>query len=192
MVSNKIQTIRKVKGFSQEELARYLGVSFPTVNAWERGKSQPYPRHQKAIEKLFREVMSAKGRHLVLIVEDDQSSGLVLADYVQMALPDWASVVIDNGYDAILQIGILKPGIVLLDIMMPEIDGLKVFERISEMEALRDTQVIFVTAATDEAILSKARQAGAFALIQKPLQRQEIIDLLKMAAGVDSPRPTRP
>ena len=47
-ISEKIKIIRKEKGFSQEELARFLKVSFPTVNAWERGKSTPYPRHQKA------------------------------------------------------------------------------------------------------------------------------------------------
>ncbi len=185
-VPDKIRTIRKAKGFSQEELARTLKVSFPTVNAWERGKSQPYPRHQKAIDDLYSEVIGEKERQIVLIVEDDQSSGMVLAEYVKMALPEWRSEVIDNGYDAILRIGIAKPAVVLLDIMMPEIDGLKVFERIQEMDDLKDTRVIFVTAATDEAILSKARNAGAYALVQKPLKRQEIIDILKVAAQVEA------
>lgn len=181
-IPEKIKLIRSTKGLSQEELARRLNVSFPTVNAWERGKSQPYPRHQKAIDDLYKEVVAEYGSKKVIIVEDDESSGMVLADYVAMGLPDWTCEVIDNGYDAILQIGILKPGIVLLDIMMPEIDGLKVFERIKEMEELKDTKVLFVTAATDEAILEKARNAGAFALIQKPLKREEILEYLKAAS----------
>jgi transcriptional regulator with XRE-family HTH domain len=37
-IPDKIQTIRKAKGYSQEELARTIGVSFPPVNSWERGK----------------------------------------------------------------------------------------------------------------------------------------------------------
>ncbi len=181
-IPEKIKIIRSTKGLSQEELARQLNVSFPTVNAWERGKSQPYPRHQKAIDDLYREVMDMIGTRRVIIVEDDESSGIVLSDYVAMALPEWQCEVIDNGYDAILQIGNKKPGIVLLDIMMPEIDGFKVFERITEMEELKDTKVVFVTAATDEAILDRARNAGAFALIQKPLKREEVMEYLVAAA----------
>ena len=123
--------------------------------------------------------MAADKAKTVLVVEDDSSTALVLADYAEMALSDWTAVTVDNGYDAILQIGLIKPKIVLLDIMMPEIDGFKVFARLREMEELRETRVIFVTAATDEAILARARAAQAFGLIQKPLKRQEITEILR-------------
>jgi putative two-component system response regulator len=108
---------------------------------------------------------------------------MVIADYVEMALPDWKAMVIDNGYDAILQIGLVKPKLVLLDIMMPEIDGFKVFERLSEMDELKSTRVIFVTAATDDAVLDRARNSGAFALIQKPLNREILTETLQRAAA---------
>jgi CheY-like chemotaxis protein/DNA-binding XRE family transcriptional regulator len=181
--SEKIQKIRRHRGYSQEELARQLGVSFPTVNSWERGKSQPYPRHQKSIDDLYRDVVAEYENHTVLVVEDDPSTGMVIADYVEMALPDWKAMVIDNGYDAILQIGLVKPKLVLLDIMMPEIDGFKVFERLSEMDELKSTRVIFVTAATDDAVLDRARNSGAFALIQKPLNREILTETLQRAAA---------
>ena len=112
-IPEKVKMIRDVKGFSQEDLARHLGVSFPTVNSWERGRVTPYPRHRKALEKLYREIVEEIGSRHVIIVEDDESSGLVLADYAEMALPDWKCSVINNGYDAILQISSRKPGIVL-------------------------------------------------------------------------------
>lgn len=181
-IPEKVKMIRDAKGFSQEDLARHLGVSFPTVNSWERGRVTPYPRHRKALEKLYREIVEEIGSRRVIIVEDDESSGLVLADYAAMALPDWTYEVINNGYDAILQIGSKKPGIVLLDIMMPDIDGLQVFKRIKEMKELKNIRILFVTAATDEAILDQARNAGAFALIQKPLDREEIMKQIKAAA----------
>lgn len=182
-ISEKLRFVRQYRGYSQEELARRLNVSFPTVNSWERGKSQPYPRHQKAIDNLYQEVLTECESRMVLVVEDDQSTGLVLEDYATMALPNWKTMVVDNGYEAILQIGMLKPRIVLLDIMMPEIDGFKVFERISEMEELQQTRVIFVTAATDETVLERARNSGAFALIQKPLKRDEILRVLEHASA---------
>lgn len=183
-ISEKLQTIRHHKGYSQEELARQLDVSFPTVNSWERGRSTPYPRHQRAINNLYRQVVGDHDRQLVLIVEDDAASGLVLEDYVELALPDWKAKVIDNGYDAILQIGLLQPRIVLLDIMMPQIDGIEVFQRLRENTRLTEIVVIFVTAATDERLLDRARAAGAFALIQKPVKRDQMTVLLQSAAAV--------
>lgn len=183
VVSEKVQIIRRCNGLSQEELARQLGVSFPTVNAWERGRSQPYPRHQRAIDAMYEKAIRNDASRLVLIVEDDSSSALVLTDYVEMALPGWKSMAIDNGYEAMLQLGLLRPRIVLLDIMMPEIDGFKVFERARSLPELADTLIIFVTAATDEKILERARQSGANALLQKPLNRQAVIETLRTVVG---------
>ena len=182
-ISEKIRAIRAHRNVSQEELARLLQVSFPTVNAWERGRSVPYPRHQRAINELYVVAVRPANVRRVLIVEDDPAAALILSDYVAMALPDWETLTVTNGYDAILQIGLLRPAIVLLDIMMPEIDGLKVYARLKELDELKDTRVIFVTAATDEAILARARGAGAAALVQKPLRRQEMIAVLRAAAG---------
>ena len=178
----KIRTIRKMRGYSQEELARQLGVSFPTVNAWERGKSTPYPRHRRAIEEMFDEVRAEAGELTVLIVEDDVATGMVMADFVKLALPDHEPTVVDNGYDAILRIGLLRPRIVLLDIMMPGIDGLEVYARLRDMPELSETAVIFVSAA-DEDVLSKARESGAFAVIEKPITRDSIVPVLQAATG---------
>ena len=179
----KLRAIRQAHGYSQEELARQLGVSFPTVNAWERGKSQPYPRHVHAIEGLYRKVAAGIVPLVVVIAEDDEAARLILADYVAMALPGWRVVVATNGYEAVLQIGLHQPRIVLLDIMMPDIDGLQVLARVQAMPELRATRVVLVTAVTDEAVLARARAAGPFALIQKPLERQSLVTTLQRAAG---------
>lgn len=182
-ISDKIRFVREVRGFSQEEFARQLGVSFPTVNAWERGRSQPYPRHRKSIDTLYRAALADDKSRTVMIVEDDASSAIVLQEYVAMALPDWSTRIMLNGYDAMIQLGVLRPRLVLLDIMMPEIDGFKVLERVRQMEELVDTRVIFVTAATDERVLGKAQEAGADGLVQKPLVRDEIFAILRTAAA---------
>lgn len=48
-----LKTILKSSGWSQEQLASRLGVSFPTINSWINGKSTPRDRFQKRIENLF-------------------------------------------------------------------------------------------------------------------------------------------
>ena len=47
-----VSAIREAGGYSQEALARELGVSFPTVNSWERGRSRPRRAHVLALESL--------------------------------------------------------------------------------------------------------------------------------------------
>ncbi len=49
-----IKAIREKLGLTQEQLAHKIGVSFPTVNRWERKKSKPSPMAQKLLERLAR------------------------------------------------------------------------------------------------------------------------------------------
>lgn len=53
---HKLEIIQKMLGLTQTKLAEKLGVSFPTVNSWMRGKSTPRPKMQSAIDQLFLEV----------------------------------------------------------------------------------------------------------------------------------------
>ena len=80
LIPDKLRLIRQTKGYSQEELARQLQVSFPTVNSWERGRSTPYPRNQHAIDMLYRAIVRSGDRNQVFIVAADEAAGLVLAD----------------------------------------------------------------------------------------------------------------
>ena len=48
-----IRQLRQERGWTQETLARRLGVGQPAVSAWERGRHPPYPRHQRALADLF-------------------------------------------------------------------------------------------------------------------------------------------
>ncbi len=51
----KLRDIRKKKDWSQERLARELGVSFQTVHRWETGKFEPSPLAQEKIDRLLEE-----------------------------------------------------------------------------------------------------------------------------------------
>lgn len=53
----EVKGIRKKLNLTQEQLARKLGVSWTTVARWERGKGEPSPLAQKAIENLLKETL---------------------------------------------------------------------------------------------------------------------------------------
>jgi transcriptional regulator with XRE-family HTH domain len=53
--SIRLKEIRKKKGWSQERLARELGVSFQTIHRWEAGKFSPSPLAKEKIDKLIKQ-----------------------------------------------------------------------------------------------------------------------------------------
>ncbi len=55
-MATDVQFLRKTLGWSQERLARELGVSFSTVSRWERGEGEPSPMAERLLEELSRRV----------------------------------------------------------------------------------------------------------------------------------------
>ena len=56
MTKQEIKQIRKRLGWSQERLARELGLSFSTISRWERGESNPSPAAQRLLNQLIQSV----------------------------------------------------------------------------------------------------------------------------------------
>ncbi len=56
---SQLESIARYGGLTQEQIARRLDVSFPTVNAWIRGRSTPRARSAQAIEQLYHEIVGA-------------------------------------------------------------------------------------------------------------------------------------
>lgn len=59
-----VRALRKSLGITQEKLAQKLGVSFPTINRWENGRSKPSPLALKQIEDLLKD-LGDQGRDLL-------------------------------------------------------------------------------------------------------------------------------
>jgi len=59
-ISNKIQIIKDLSGFTQEKLARQIGVSFATLNSWLNERSLPHKKHQKIINQFYHKYTGQK------------------------------------------------------------------------------------------------------------------------------------
>lgn len=68
-----------------------------------------------------------------------------------------------------------KIDLILLDIMMPEIDGIEACRRIKQNDKFKDIQVIFVTALEDKEKLSEAFEAGGIDYVTKPINKVELL-----------------
>ena len=84
-----------------------------------------------------------------------------------------------NGEMALDLIPKLKPNLILLDIMMPGIDGYEVCRRLKKDAELQDVPIIFVTAKGDTEDIVQGFEAGAVAFIMKPFRQEEVCARVK-------------
>jgi sigma-B regulation protein RsbU (phosphoserine phosphatase) len=77
--------------------------------------------------------------------------------------------------------GEVPVNLILMDMMMPEIDGLEACRRIQEQERFRDIPIIFVTALGDSNKLAEALDAGASDYVMKPINRVELLARIRSA-----------
>lgn len=84
-----------------------------------------------------------------------------------------------DGEEALAKIDTEKPDILLLDIMLPKMDGFEVCSRIRSSEAYRNIPIILFSAKTQEEDKKKGREVKADAYISKPFDPQRLIETIE-------------
>ena len=162
-----VLAIRRETGDSQEALARRLGVSFATVNAWERGRTEPRRIHAAQLLELAKRLGVRAGLS-VLAIDDDPTACAIVEDLVAHGRHGGDVITTTSPTEGLLLCGTLRPDVLFLDIMMPGLDGFDVAEQLRHVDGLGRVAVIFMTASTDPALLERARATGS-AVLTKPL-----------------------
>jgi DNA-binding response OmpR family regulator len=109
----------------------------------------------------------------VLIVDDDPKNLKLLA--LSLGTEDYRVITAQSGMDALETIKIEKPGLVLLDILMPDMNGFEILKKIKALDP--DIPVAMVTSIWDDDEAKRAFDAGAYEYITKPIN----IEYLKLA-----------
>jgi len=113
----------------------------------------------------------------VMHVEDDESIRLV----VEIALVDVAGFELlscDSGQSALEQVEAFAPQLILLDVMMPQMDGLQTLEALRQLPSLAKVPAVFMTAKIQQAEKQRYLDTGAISVIEKPFEPMELGDTL--------------
>jgi len=108
----------------------------------------------------------------VLIVDDQPFNIILLSEVIKMNNYDVYSA--SNGKNAISIAMEIIPDIILLDIMMPEMDGYEVCELLKKNSLLQQIPVIFISSLNDSKDIVKAFEVGGVDYITKPFQFEEV------------------
>ncbi|MGE4317449.1 MAG: response regulator [Deferribacterales bacterium] len=125
--------------------------------------------------------MSGGYKPKILIVDDEQKNIQVLGTVLIGA--GYNVITASDGYKALEKLKSVKPDLIMLDIMMPVMDGMDTCVKIKSDPELSDIPVIFLTARIDKDDIIEGLRAGAVDYITKPFNQEEL--LCRVATHVD-------
>jgi len=110
----------------------------------------------------------------IILIVDDLKQNLKLLNIILESVHYQTSLAL-SGKDALERLKVLTPDLILLDLMMPDINGLEVCRRIKSTPEYEDIPVIFLTASIEESHLIEAYSVGANDYVTKPFRKPELL-----------------
>lgn len=117
----------------------------------------------------------------LLIVEDEVVMRNALRTFLQQAYPQWMIIEAESGARALTACAVYRPGVVLMDIRLPDIDGIALTPRIKAL--LPDTCVIFVSYLHGGTHVERAFGAGGCAYVVKDRLFTDLLPAIAAAAA---------
>lgn len=113
----------------------------------------------------------------VLVVDDDPF--ILMSVEFLMKKSGYDVMVARNGNEALELINNNKPDLILLDIMMPDVDGYSICNYVKSSKNLKDIVVVFLSAKTEEADIERGYALGASLFVSKPFSTRELVKKIK-------------
>ena len=170
------------------QAARFLGVAQSTIRKWSDQGRVPafytpggHRRYRRADLEAFLDRSGPGGKPkagpLVLLVDDDDK----VRELVRVNLEFEGYTVREAGSaeQGLEVIAEAKPDLVLLDVMMPHVDGWEMLRRIQEQYGAGAIPVVMFSGQVDEHARNQAASGGAQAFVGKPFDLQQLIDQTK-------------
>ena len=119
----------------------------------------------------------------ILIVDDTLSSRILLGDLLE--LNGYTVLSAASGQDALNILKTEAPDLILLDVLMPEMNGYQVCRKIRENPAMQTRPIIMMTGLDPAEEMAKGREAGATDIIVKPIHLANLLERLKSLLVTD-------
>ena len=189
----------KIRIFSALEVANICGVVNQTAINWIKnnylkafttpgGQYRIYSedlydflqsRGMKIPGELKELVKDSEGNQNLLIVDDDSEFNNMLRDYIQKKFQDFDIQQAFDGFEAGRLISENSPGIVILDVDLPGVDGEKLCAQIKGEGAFGNPVIISITGLDDPKVEKALLEAGADAFFAKPVDFTTLIEFIR-------------
>ena len=120
--------------------------------------------------------MAAAGKR-ILICDDDPAILRVLQ--VNLEVEGYEALLAHHGEEALEIADREHPDLIILDIMMPRLDGYQTCERLKASDATKDIPVVFLSAKAQESDIEKGKQYGVAAYLTKPFDPDTLVETIE-------------
>lgn len=117
--------------------------------------------------------MDTTNQDTLLVIDDTPDNVKLLLDFLTKA--GFKVLIAQDGEEGIETATYTQPNVILLDVMMPDMDGFEVCQYLKSQDNTRDIPIIFMTALSNTADKIKGFQLGAADYITKPIQQEEVL-----------------
>jgi two-component system OmpR family response regulator len=190
--------------FTTSEVASYCAVTNDGVLKWiKAGKMRAFTTpggHYRVSTDDFRSFLDQydipvdepffngdPAGHTIVVVDDDPTIRRIVRRYLEEVDSELIIEEASDCYDAGIKIGALQPDLVILDLMIPHLDGVALCKSIRRNRKTRSTKVLAITGSPDQEHASRVYEAGADLCLLKPLQfehfRMEVTRMLESIAS---------
>ena len=180
--------------------SKYCNVSSKTIINWvEAGHIKAYRTvggHRRIKKSDLEEFMRSQGipipkekdqgaRKKILVVDDD----MIIVESIVQALEedqfDYEVISASDGFEAGLQVNHFNPDLLILDIMMPDIKGYEVCQKVKSNPDTKETKIIVLSAYLDEAKFKQMKDHGADVCFSKPLPLSQLKEEVARLLGLN-------
>jgi CheY-like chemotaxis protein len=118
-----------------------------------------------------------------ILIIDDEDDIREIAQLSLEAVRDWQVLTARSGKEGLTRAGVERPDAILLDVMMPDLDGPATLQQLRANPTTRSIPVIFLTAKVQSADRRRFANLGVQAVISKPFDPLRLAEQVSMALG---------
>jgi len=153
------------------------GSCFTICLLWRPAKQTgPLPYYQESQEKITFVSEIGKGK-TILLIEDTDEVVMMIKDYLE--LRGYNVAVAKNGRDGVFEAKVIRPDLILMDVMMPVMDGLQATRAIKSDATLSEIPIIGMTALAMERDRENCLAAGMDDYLSKPVELKELLAMVQ-------------
>ncbi len=148
--------------------------AYKTVGGHRRIKKEDLDQFLKEKGMPLPEAVKTDERKKILVVDDDK----IIVETIVQALEEdefgYEMISASDGFEAGLQVSHFKPDLLILDIMMPDINGYEVCQKIKSNPETKCTKIVVLSAYLDDEAFKQMKESGADACFSKPLPLEQL------------------
>lgn len=125
------------------------------------------------------------GKRKLLIVDDDQELVELIVDVLEKD-GRFETRTVNNGFDAGMMVKEYHPDLIVLDVMLPDINGKEVCQRVRSDRTMDDVRIICISGMIEQDKIEELRASGANDFLQKPFETDTLLDRICQLLDIES------